>query len=652
MDIRIVSLKLRNFKGVKDFFMEVDGNDATIYGDNAAGKTTIYDGLCWLLFDKDSHFRSQFEIKTLDRSGEPLHGLEHEVEGVFLAGDERKTLRKVFAEKWTKKRGSAEKQFTGHTTKYWVDGVPVKKSEYTATVKQIADENVFKLLTSPSYFAEKLHWQDRRRILLDVCGDITDDDVIAYDPEIAALPVILDGRNIDDHRKIITARRSEINDELEKIPVRIDEVEQGLPDTSSIDVEATARRADELKARIKELEQEYNRIQSGGEIAEKIKLLREAEADLLKIRNEAMLDAQKEKTEKQEHISALRRHKSKLEDKRYDLQRLNDRLSSETESAEKRMEELRAEWNRVSKETFQPPEIDTVCPTCGQDITAEEVEEAKRKALDAFMARRAERLADINAEGKSLKNSAEENKKRIASVEAQIKDLDEAIESIKADIAEAEKSATQVTEELPDTLEYKRALAEKERLEREIEALQNDSKRELLRVGAEIDRLSDELELVNESLAALKAREDGERRIAELKEEERELAAEYESLERELYLMDRFVKAKVALLEDKINSRFKLARFKLFQEQINGGVKECCDVLYKGVPYSGGLNNAARINVGLDIIATLAAHYGVTMPVFIDNAESITELLRPGCQLIRLVVSADDKSLRVEVENG
>jgi hypothetical protein len=102
------------------------------------------------------------------------------------------------------------------------------------------------------------------------------------------------------------------------------------------------------------------------------------------------------------------------------------------------------------------------------------------------------------------------------------------------------------------------------------------------------------------------------------------------------------------MLEGKINSKFHMARFKLFEVQVNGALAECCETTFNGVPYSN-LNNGARLNIGLDIINTLAEHYGFSPPVWLDNAESVTDILPTKGQQIRLIVSAADKKLRVEL---
>src|SRR5690554_3252932 len=229
--IKLFRLSLRNFKGIRDFTLDAQGDNVNIYDDNAVGKTTLFDGWNWLLFDKDSENKKGFEIKTLNTDGSPIHNLDHEVEGTLVIDGKTVVLKKVYREKWTKKRGAVRAEFTGHTTEYFIDGVPVKKSEYEQFVSEIADEKLFRLLTDPRYFNEVMKWQDRRKILLEVCGDISDADVIASKPELAELPDILNGRTIEQHRKVVLARRKEINNELERIPVRIDEAERSKPDT-------------------------------------------------------------------------------------------------------------------------------------------------------------------------------------------------------------------------------------------------------------------------------------------------------------------------------------------------------------------------------------------------------------------------------------
>jgi hypothetical protein len=70
----------------------------------------------------------------------------------------------------------------------------------------------------------------------------------------------------------------------------------------------------------------------------------------------------------------------------------------------------------------------------------------------------------------------------------------------------------------------------------------------------------------------------------------------------------------------------------------------------RAVPFAFA-NNAARINAGLEIIGVLSKHWGLSMPVCVDNAESVTRLIDMDTQVIRLVVSAPDATLRLELDD-
>jgi DNA repair exonuclease SbcCD ATPase subunit len=651
--VKLIKLSLKNFKGTRAFVLDARGGNVTVYGDNATGKTTLFDAFTWLLFDKDSQGRKDFEIKTLDASGQPMHGLEHEVEAVLQVDGKTVTLRKVYKEKWTKKRGSAQAEFTGHTTDYFVDGVPVKKAEYDARIASICDETVFKLLTNPTYFNEQLHWQERRRILLQVCGDISDEEVIASDPALSKLPEVLNGRKLEDHRKVIQARRSEINRELEKIPIRIDEVQRSLPDVSGIDEGKIGNELLHLKTALRQKQEKLARLEAGGEIAEKTKTLREIEAELLRMETEARKQVEERIWQKR---AQLRGVEDRIGNFQADI-KLKQREMADNQTliqrTEARMDELRQEWHRVNGQQLDyAPE--TVCPTCGQPLPDDKVTEAWAKALAAFNRDKAQRLESITVEGQMLKKRVEELRARNAKLATEIEVAEaEVIPKLTEEAARIRVEIDALLAQgvdLSGDIYYLQKKKIAQVLTEEIQALSAGSVDALAALREEIGRIEGEIASLQGGLGAIEARRQGEKRIEELKAEERRLAAEYEKLEQELYLTEQFIRRKVELLEEKINSRFKLARFKLFDVQVNGAVVECCETLYSGVPYSTALNNGARINVGLDIINTLAEHYGFAPPIFVDNAEAVTRLIPTRGQMIKLVVSGADKELRVEYE--
>ncbi|MDU4600205.1 MAG: ATP-binding protein [Clostridium sporogenes] len=232
--IILSSLKLKNFKGVKDLTIDFS-NITNIFGENGTGKTTIADAFMWLLFDKDNHDRATFEIKTLDKDNNVIHGLEHEVTGILNVDGKSITLSKIYKEKWTKRRGEAEKQLTGHETLYSIDEVPVKKKEYQETINSVIGENLFKLITNPLYFSTNMKWQERRTVLLDIIGDITTEKIVNYKNDLKPLLELLGDKDIDTLKKSVQARKRKLNDEIKAIPIRIDEANNSIKE---IDYEA------------------------------------------------------------------------------------------------------------------------------------------------------------------------------------------------------------------------------------------------------------------------------------------------------------------------------------------------------------------------------------------------------------------------------
>jgi len=649
--MKLHKLVLTNFKGIKSFTLDAQGQDIDIYGDNATGKTTLADAFMWLLFDKDSNNRKDFEIKTLGPNGEPEHGLDHSVEAILeLEDGSQLALKKVYMEKWQKKRGYATAEFTGHTTDYFIDGVPVQKKEYDARIAEIADENIFRLLTDPRYFDEVLHWQKRRELLLEVCGDVSDEEVINSKSDLSKLSEILGNRTIEQHRKVIQARRSEINKELEKIPVRIDEVTLGLPKIDDItNPEALPNDIAKLREELRSKQEELAQARAGGKIAELTAKTRMIEAKMLEEKNRMIGEATRQSDLLREELFQVNDTISKTKSE-IDYRKMKARnTKTEISNLEEKLKTLRTSWYAEKSKTFEFDQSET-CPYCGQALPQEQLQEAREKALAEFNRKKAEQLEAINAEGRRLaarKSELEDELKDLLReqemLEATLPGLEKKQEALQTEI----KSIQDSLKNLEPSAEFIRLQKEHEEIQEQIRQAQEDVSTSVATVQKEIDDLSDAIRALEQAKARLEARESGLKRIEELKAEERKLAAEYEDLERQLYLTEEFVRTKVRMLEDKINSKFRMARFKLFNVLVNGGIEECCETVYNGVPYSN-LNNGARLNIGLDIINTLAEHYGFAPPVWLDNAESVTDILPTKGQQIRLVVSEKDKQLRVE----
>ena len=633
--MKLTKLELLNFKGLTSFTLDLNG-DVVIRGDNATGKTTVFDSVCWLLFGKDSLDRADFEIKTLD-NGEPVHKVNHEVTGTFTL-DEGGTveLKRVYREKYSSPRGG-DVTLTGHTTDYFVDGVPKKEKEYKEIVSSLIDESIFKLITNPWYFNETYSWQNRRKLLLEMCGDIDDISVINSRDDLRRLAELLEGRTVDDHRKVVAAKKTAINKELDMIPVRIDEAMRNKPEIAS-DKAKLIRDIETLSAGIGEVEKQKAIIQNGFSSTEKESKIRDINRQLEVQRSKVLSDYHKQKQRLRDEYEASL---TKLKMVEVDRDRCTDRrdeLNKEIERESKRIATLQSEFDTFNAQQFNKES----CPTCGQALPAD-----KQAVLEAeFNTNKSKKLEEwkglIESAVKLKANYEEQQEIMSSKIDSLTTEVSQYSDAYNVKFKEYEAYSEPNVEGDPVYTDLKAQL-----FLLEIDDEPGAEAEELAKLDEELSSMKSKKAGLETELNKFKLIDDINHRILELENQQQKLVAEKNALDEASFLMDEFIKAKVNMLEENINSRFKLARFKMFNVMLNGNVEECCETTYKGVSYRS-VNNAARINVGLDIINALTSYYKVNAPVFIDNAEAVTEFVPVNSQTIKLIVDESKPQLTVE----
>jgi hypothetical protein len=650
--MRIKALTLENFQGVRQFTLNLDGQSASVYGENATGKTTLYNAYTWLLFDRASDDDVKgFTPKTNGRDGKKLHHLDHSVAAELILDDGRiMTLKKVYREVYKNSRGGKPERADGHTTDHFIDDVPIKnKKDYDRVVNEICgDPERVKILTMPDYFPKVLHWEKRRRILMDVCGgDVTDADVLA-DPELAELPEYLKKPGakgqlytVDEYKAIAAVQRSEITKQLQIIPGRIDEAARLIRDISDTDPEAIDEKLSQLTDAIQECEREKAEARSGGDAGAAIrKLIANVKAEI----SEARAAYLSQSDAANQHIRDLNNKVlEKSLDKQADVDRLQSeiaRQSHERERVSQLRQELMDKYVRVS--AVQWDESESICPTCNRPLPESDIENLRER----FNLEKSKELEAINQRGKN-----EASKQIIEAITEKIQKLEEKLAKEKAkqkalDV-EFDKNRKQITHLPPfEKTEIYAGLNEKlVKLQPDatnIGACAND---DAAATDAKLAKLRDEFTLCNKQKSDFAIAESTQERIAELERQEKDLDARLEIFEKGLHLCDQFTKSKVAMLTDKINRRFKNLCFQL---------SEGCEAMVPGpgnlTPFTDA-NTGAKMLAGLEIINTMAAHWGMSLPLFVDNAESVTGEMETDGQIIRLFASKTDQSLRVELDN-
>lgn len=677
MKIKLKSLHLENFKGIKELYVSF-GVKTKIKGQNAAGKTTIFDAFTWLLFNKNSAGDEKFNIRPLDADGNSIDNVEIKVVAALDVDGKEVELSKVQKQNWVKKRGASTSVLQGNVNSFEIDGYPKSESEYKAYISGLVNEDLFKMLTNPQYFSS-MKWKEQRDILMKFVSEISDVELAQENPEFADLiPELEKAPSTDDIQKKISKALSEWKKQQAEIPVRIDELSKSLVQIDVAEQElakaALERRIAEVDAKIKD---------AGSAVSD----LRSEEIQLQFDMSGIMQTMNREPSNKRRELDNAKYEASNaFADAHKKIYANNKQIlenKSAIESAEKKRKELGAEYNaeiaKVFDETpymfheeeWQFDENSTICKSCGQVLPADRIEQIKadfeaRKAKNKADAEK--RLADAkdrfvvqhNSDLEEIKARGFKQKDIIKDLTAKNETLQAEIETLKKQeqesLAKQNELAKQL-EELPaeadysQNTEYVKLKARHDEVVAEIAKADSLGHDELIaQFEEEKKELQAELDSVKAEIAKASKNVEIEERIGELEEEQKEVGQKVADQEKMLYLLESFIRAKMMKISDSINQHFKTVNFKLFDMQLNGGMKECCECTVNGVPYST-LNSGHRIIAGLDIIQSLSELYGVTAPIFIDNAESLNEFNVPdmAAQMILLSVS-DDKELKVEVE--
>ena len=664
MKIKITKLRLLNFKGVRDLTISFNANGETnIYGDNATGKTTIFDAYLWLLFGKDSTDRKTFEIKTLDKDNKPFRRMEHEVSATFFIDGVETVLTKQFREKWVRKRGAKTEEFEGHENNFFWNGVPLKLNEYEAKIKDLVNEQTFKQVSNVVYFAN-LKWQDRREVLLKMASLPSDKALYTEYAAESNLPsahidaiitALNAGKTIPEYRKEVAGKRKNILDDKANIPARIDEAKRNIPEDVDYSlIEGRLQRKQKELADVEDTlfdkQKEFNAIKEKMDASFKtLRDLKDQANNLYMthrdaVRNEAfnagadLRDAQLVVKNVQQKIDFQRRS--------------IERLKADLANNEAERNKLREEWGSINSKEIVFNESDFCCPTCKRDFPAEQVNEKKEEFTRNFNNNKKSNLEAIGARGKRLKDDADDMATQISQGEADLSMLEGELKSAEAKVTSLQASTTTVDEKaaLDQRLDmdaaYQSLLAEIKSLDQSINTNTTPTL-DTAEINNQRQAIKSEIADLQSQIAGKGMREKLAERLAELEGQEEKMAQELADLEGIEYAIAQFVKYKMNFLEEAINSKFSLVKFKLFEEQINGGETESCTILMNGVPYPD-LNTASKIQAGVDIINALSKHYDLSAPIFIDNRESVVRLPHTENQIINLIVSPSDKKLRVE----
>lgn len=632
--IIIKSMRLTNFKGVRDLSIDFNDTVTNIYGRNGSGKTTVFDAFTWLLFGKDSSNSKQFDLKTLDADGKIIPQIPHEVSAVLVVNGEQITLTRRFTEKWVKRAGKVDREFDGNKEERFFNDVPVSKADYEARITEICREDIFKLITSPIFFASQ-SYQAQKATLHEMAGNVTDEEVAAGNADFEALLDIITGKSLEDFKKEIASKKSHINAELIDLPGHIDEKQRDIAKYEAEDWAAIDAELDEKRTALRSIEQQiFDRSAAQKAKNEEARRIfdkqQRLQKDVFKREQEITNDVMRDFSAAQCKRTALQLEINRLKTRIADAQRTINNYTREVHSCAELRLRLLDEYTNYQKkqkeiqvEQLHIDEMQFVCPTCHRPLEVADIEEKEAQMLQNFEEERRKRLARVaDAIARNLR-AGQDNNARKEDYQKKIEDAN-----------------NQITK-------YMKRIAEIAKLADSTSAPEEDD---------ELTELQDGYKMLQAAITELcvaqshrKKVEEDKQRVAELEKQMQKLNIELAELEKREFIIAEFSKARSAAIEARIDGMFEHVRFRWLKVAINGTESETCEATINGVPYAS-LNHAGQIIAGLDIINAICKWQNICAPIFIDNAESINDLIPMNSQIVNLIVSRDAQ-LRVEASN-
>lgn len=645
--LKIKKISIENFAGLKNQVFEFNGNDARVYGANGTGKTTTATALQWLLFDKglDGSTKS-FNPVPLDENNKEEYELIPTVEVELDDNGKTLKIRKESHPKYTTNKTTNRKEYSrSRTKKQYINDESLKVKDFQSRISELVSEDVFKLITNPAAF-NQLHWKEQRTILFEIADDIDTETIIKTNKDFEAIPQILGDHDIETKQKILKDKISQIEKDIKDIPIRINQTESNKQEVPKYDEE----RYEEVKQEIERLGKERIDVQNGKAEIDLRNQLADKQAELKRLEDNHEANNENRITSLNNEFNVEEGTVSNLKTQIKNNKQQIDYENNRRKTLLDKHKEIQSQIEEVKNRQFEYKD-DGVCSCCGQPLPTDQVEQAKEKALKQFNKNKSQEIEELNNskervvnDGKQIKPTIEKLESQNNSLQIRVNEADEKSQRILNKINQLKASSISVTQ----TEEYKSVLNDINEINnkrKDIKATIND---QLVNIDNQITELTQEKVEFENVKAIESSNKHLDDAIRELRMQEDNLLDEKEEHVHQNQVLKVFVTTRVKMLTENVNNKFDIAEFKLFNQLVNGELEETCVTTVDGVEYSGGLNNAARINVGLDIINTLSQHYKITAPIFIDNAESITDIIPTEAQQIQLIVSGQDKNLRME----
>ena len=622
MQMKIKRISLENFKGCRNGNYEF-ADISNVKGANGVGKTTIATALFWVFADKDYGLKSNPAIRPLGvEEVTPRVDIDLEIGG--------KSVSVAKFQKCTKKNGTISL-----SNSYEVNSIEYGERDFKAKMNEYGfDFDLFLPLSHAEVFTSKKA-DEMRKILFSMASSKTDLEIAQATDGSEEVVELLDNYNLEEIKAMQNSTIRKIKEDYGKdgeiLRAKIEGLEMSKVD---IDVAELNLHKNSIKEQIENVKAMQSASDSAAEIYNKLV------DDIMALKIQLSEMQSKANAELKEQRSELA---SKITDKEYLLKLTDKSLKDAERNVELSNVEISALSTAIEKcrkeyadtQNLKFDENSLVCAYCGQEYPTDKKEQIKAE----FEQRKATQLEQITKNGTDLKARLENAEKAHKDLIVEMKEHAESVKMLNKVITELKEQLIAIPTgvDISGTDEYKSITFQIEAKENERnELVLNDNNDKLAELQEQLLEVERKIALSNRNVEI-------DEEIENLQKKQIEYEQNKADAEKILYQLDLINKKKNEMLSADINSHFELVEFKLFDYLKNGDYKECCVPTVKGKDLSVSTNTGLEMLMKLDIIKGLQKFYEQFYPVFLDNAECLSDeskkTINMNCQMIYLSVA-------------
>lgn len=669
--IEVREIRLTDFKGQQEKKIEF-GHRTVVSGKNGCGKTTLADAFMWVFCDKDYSLKSNPDIRPDDgKECLPRADIDIEIDGKPVSISKYQKQTKTEA-----KNGSQEK--ISLSNKYELNHRLFSRRDFEKElVGRGFDFDNFLMLSHMEIFTD-LKDADARKILFSMSDGAgkSDLEIAKTVPDCAELVPLLETYKADEIKAMNSVTLKKAEEQLKAIPNQIIGMEHSKVDTDVAELEL---QKNALQEQISDLEKQI--VQSGNEKAGEIKaelaglstklleIVSKAKADLLEQKSSVCNKVSTLELDRNIKTSELNRKTSVLESLRVQKKDLLEKLQNARTQYPKIKD---TEWDNtvlksIKSETFK--DADTICPTCGQSLPPEQIEQLKSrfeqkkqerinqqlKAKEEWEQDKKRKLDEVIQIGNKASADMKEAHRQEEAFASEISKLTDELEQIKTSL-DAENKNLEAVPKDPDfsgNAEYQQILTSIKEKEQELNSL-DDGEEAKKQLSEQLSGKKQELAAVNQKIGEANNNVRIDEQIEKLQESQKQYAQSKADAQMILDELKTLNMAKNAVLEDAVNQYFDGVKAKLFDTQKNGEVVDACiwyvqdkDGDWKKL--IGNANTALMMKGKIAIMDGLQKFYGVSYPIFVDCAAELDSSSLAGinadAQLIFLKVAEGDMTV-------